>query len=322
MLRNCIFNYVSPYPLYSVSWSNRKDKPLRIACTSFINQIQNYIQIIQLNEQSNQMLRVAETEIEYPPTKVLFSPDTSIGAQDLLITAGLTPQVFEIQNNQLISKTLLGSSSDALAPCTSLDWNTISKERVATCSLDTTVTVWSLDTYQPLRKLIAHDKEVYDVSFAANPDIFGTVGGDGSLRMFDLRSLEHSTILYESQGLVPLLRLSWNHFDPNFIATFSSDSNKVIVIDTRKPAVPYYELALHQSNVNSICWSPHSSTHLCSASTDRKALIWDLFPLESGGTPTALQYEADGAINDISWSGTNQDLVCMTVSNQILAVRI
>ncbi|EMD44504.1 WD repeatcontaining protein, partial [Entamoeba histolytica KU27] len=137
-----------------------------------------------------------------------------------------------------------------------------------------------------------------------------------------LRSLEHSTILYESQGLVPLLRLAWNHFDPNFIATFSSDSNKIIVIDARKPAVPYTELALHQSNVNAICWSPHSSTHICSASTDRKALIWDLYPIEKSSDPVALQYEASAPVNDISWCGTNSDLICMSVGNQILAVRI
>ena len=39
----------------------------------------------------------------------------------------------------------------------------------------------------PKTQLIAHDKEVYDIAFACGKDIFGTVGADGSLRMFDLR---------------------------------------------------------------------------------------------------------------------------------------
>ena len=39
----------------------------------------------------------------------------------------------------------------------------------------------------PKTQLIAHDKEVYDLAFAYGKDIFGTVGGDGSLRLFDLR---------------------------------------------------------------------------------------------------------------------------------------
>jgi WD repeat-containing protein 68 len=47
-------------------------------------------------------------------------------------------------------------------------------------------------------QLIAHDKEVYDVRFCANSvDVFVSCGADGSVRMFDLRSLEHSTIIYE-----------------------------------------------------------------------------------------------------------------------------
>ena len=39
----------------------------------------------------------------------------------------------------------------------------------------------------PKTQLIAHDKEVYDIAFACGKDIFGSVGADGSLRMFDLR---------------------------------------------------------------------------------------------------------------------------------------
>jgi WD repeat-containing protein 68 len=122
---------------------------------------------------------------------------------------------------------------------------------------------------QPKTQLIAHDKEVYDIAFACGKDIFGTVGADGSLRMFDLRyaaflcvvraapaahtflfykttsppsnrhnsasnrSLEHSTILYESRDLAPLLRLSWNKQDPNYLATIHTDSHKAIIIDIR-----------------------------------------------------------------------------------------
>ena len=50
--------------------------------------------------------------------------------------------------------------------------------------------------------------------------------------MFDLRSLEHSTIIYESAdggggSPVPLIRLAWNKQDPNYLATITMDSNKV-----------------------------------------------------------------------------------------------
>jgi WD repeat-containing protein 68 len=39
---------------------------------------------------------------------------------------------------------------------------------------------------------------VFDVRFCAGSvDVFVSCGADGSVRMFDLRSLEHSTIIYE-----------------------------------------------------------------------------------------------------------------------------
>ena len=77
-------------------------------------------------------------------------------------------------------------------------------------------------------QLIAHDKEVFDISFSrGSSQIFASVGADGSLRLFDLRRLEHSTIMYEDPQRQPLLRLAWNRNDHNYIATFGQDSKEV-----------------------------------------------------------------------------------------------
>ena len=64
-------------------------------------------------------------------------------------------------------------------------------------------------------------------------DIFASVGADGSVRMFDLRSLEHSTIIYETHDLTPLMRLSWNKQDPNYLAAILTDSSKTVILDIR-----------------------------------------------------------------------------------------
>jgi len=95
------------------------------------------------------------------------------------------------------------------APLTSFDWNETDPSMIGTSSIDTTCTVWDVETGQAKTQLIAHDKEVYDIAFAPSTDVFASAGADGSVRMFDLRSLEHSTIIYESPELVPLLRLEW-----------------------------------------------------------------------------------------------------------------
>ena len=92
-------------------------------------------------------------------------------------------------------------------------------------------------TSQAKTQLIAHDKEVYDIAFAKNEHLFASVGADGSVRMFDLRSLEHSTIIYETPEMTPLLRLGWNKQDPNYLATILLDSQKTVILDIRVSSV-------------------------------------------------------------------------------------
>jgi WD repeat-containing protein 68 len=90
-------------------------------------------------------------------------------------------------------------------------------------------------------QLIAHDKEVYDIAFSkagGGRDMFASVGADGSVRMFDLRHLEHSTIIYEDPNHTPLLRLAWNKQDPNYLATVAMDACEVIILDVRVPCTP------------------------------------------------------------------------------------
>lgn len=174
----------------------------------------------------------------------------------------------------------------------------------------------------PKTQLIAHDKEVYDIAFACGKDIFGTVGADGSLRMFDLRSLEHSTILYETPDLSPLLRLSWNKQDPNYIATILAESNKAIIIDIRVPTYPVAELIGHAGAINSVAWAPHSAYHICTCGDDRQALIWDITSKFVTIEDPILAFSAEGEINQLQWCASHEDWVaiCFNDNLQILKV--
>ncbi len=107
-------------------------------------------------------------------------------------------------------------------------------------------------------QLIAHEKEVYDFAFAHDVFTFASAGADGSIRHFDTRNLEHSTIIYESQDQTPFIRVAWNREDPNYLATIMMDSNKVTIVDIRYPMLPYLELSGHSNCVNSISWAPTS----------------------------------------------------------------
>lgn len=87
------------------------------------------------------------------------------------------------------------------------------------------------------------------------------------------------------------------------------DSNKVIILDIRVPAIPAAELTGHQSVINSIAWAPHSSCHLCSAGDDSQALIWDISPMPNAIDDPILAYNAEAPINNLQWSTLHPDWV-------------
>ena len=207
----------------------------------------------------------------------------TLGHKSLLATTGDYLRLWSVDDkNKMKSIALMNNSrhSEYCSPLTSFDWNEVDPTIIGTSSIDSTCTIWDLEKEAPRTQLIAHEKEVYDISFAAGRDIFGTVGADGSVRMFDLRSLEHSTILFESQDLSPLLKIAWNKQDPNYVATILTDSTKAVIIDIRVPNIPMTELMGHQAALNGISWAPHSRYHLCTVGDDSQALIWyDIIPI-------------------------------------------
>lgn len=89
--------------------------------------------------------------------------------------------------------------------------------------------------------------------------------------MFDLRSLEHSTILYEAAGTPlpskngspaattgplpsPLLRLAFSPTSPTYLSVCHSDSSDVQILDTRSPGTPAMEVRGHKACVNGMAW--------------------------------------------------------------------
>ncbi|KAI0044353.1 WD40 repeat-like protein [Auriscalpium vulgare] len=180
------------------------------------------------------------------------------------------------------------------APLTSFSWNEKAPSLVVTSSIDTTCTVWNIDTSTAITQLIAHDREVYDVAWLpGSTDIFVSVGADGSLRAFDLRSLEHSTILYETPApkhppstpaatnrppTSPLLRIAFNPSDANYMSTFHMDGSDVQILDMRSPGAPVMELRAHRAPINAAGWSSTEGSLLATAADDSQLLLWDISP--------------------------------------------
>ncbi|GAB4823467.1 hypothetical protein N2152v2_010513 [Parachlorella kessleri] len=335
MQRAEIHTYDSPTLVYAMNWSVRPDKPFRLAVGSYVEDYNNRVEIISLDEDGLGLRSNPRHTFQhpYPPTKVMFIPDMEGSRPDLLATTGDFLRLWRVTDEGVALEKLLNNnkSSEFCAPLTSFDWNEADPKRVGTASIDTTCTIWDIEKGVVDTQLIAHDKEVYDIAWGG-VGVFASVSADGSVRVFDLRDKEHSTIIYESpQPDTPLLRLAWNRQDPRYMAATALLSPRIVVLDIRFPTIPVVELAKHQAPCNAISWAPHSANHICSAGDDCQALIWDLTSggIANGGMGQGeapldpiLSYLAGAEINQLQWSAAHPDWVGICFNNRTQILRV
>ncbi|GAA5822284.1 hypothetical protein JCM11251_006288 [Rhodosporidiobolus azoricus] len=266
---------------------------------------------------------VARAPLLYPPSSVQFAParlSTSLAAagngnggqaeqREVVATSSECLRLWDLvsepedgsggrregfvggaaagSRSRLVSRaTLQNSKVDYSAPLTNFSWSLLEPTHIVTSSIDTTCTVWDISTGVPVTQLIAHDREVYDVAWSPSTrDVFTSVGADGSVRMFDLRSLEHSTILYEaastssasssssskrngaspspapaksssssSSPAPPLLRVAFSPASPSYLSVIHADSADVPILDVRSPGTPAFVVKGHEGPVNGMAW--------------------------------------------------------------------
>lgn len=320
--------YESPYPLYAMAVCGQ-----RIAVGSFIEDYTNRVDVVSFEPETLSIKTHPSLSFDhpYPPTKLMFNPSSSSrkssSNRHLLASSGDFLRLWDVGDSSIEPVTVLNNSksSEFCAPLTSFDWNEIEPKRIGTCSIDTTCTIWDIEKGVVETQLIAHDKEVYDICWG-EARVFASVSADGSVRIFDLRDKEHSTIIYESpQPDTPLLRLAWNKQELRYMATTLMDSNKVVILDIRSPTLPVAELERHRASVNAIAWAPQSRRHICSVGDDSQAFIWEL-PLPPGAGPNGIDpmsmYSAGSEINQLQWSPAQPDWIAIAFSNKMQLLKV
>jgi len=325
-----IYTYEAEDQIYGMNWSVRRDKKFRLAVGSFQeDSYSNYVQIVSLDDERRHFISEPKYRIQhkFPTTKLMFIPDRECNKEDLLATSADCLRLWRVDDDGVRLQCDLSNNrnSEYCAPLTSFDWNEADNRRIGTSSIDTTCTIWDLEKQVVDTQLIAHDKEVYDIAWGG-VGVFASVSADGSVRVFDLRDKEHSTIIYEApQPETPLVRLGWNKQDPRYMATILMDQTKVVVLDIRFPTLPVAELQRHQATVNSLAWAPHSACHICTAGDDSQALIWDLSSMNQpldGGLDPILAYTSGAEVNQLQWSTSQPDWVAIAFANKLQILRV
>ena len=181
--------------------------------------------------------------------------------------------------------------------------------------------------------------QVFDVKFLhKSTNVFASVGNDGSMRVFDLRSLEHSTIIYEPSPSASssatasasastsaanhslsatfnskaLLTLSTSNVDQHHLAAVGVNSNQIIIIDMRMPGLPVVIIdaslgGMNNSLINLIKWHP-TSNYLLSGGDDCQALVWDINNLSNATNGSTNGSNHSGRIIDTPVLAYSEDL--------------
>ena len=157
------------------------------------------------------------------------------------------------------------------------------------------------------------------------------------MRSFDLRQLDHSTILFESSSNAgrtrgtPLLRLAFNPNDANSVAIIHANCPYITILDVRSPGIAVAELKSHQGAINGIAWwgGHDENAMLASVSDDAQVLLWDLAHTNAYGERLPRQlnlpsaaYTAPGEVNAVAWGSGREYLATGLGNGSVRCVRV
>lgn len=279
------------------------------------------LQVIQLDEEADELVHKATISHAYPVTHLQWAPANAVRKEgkDVVATVGDYLRLWSVAADpgsddavERISRPdhLYDSNKtkNSCTPLTNMDWCTAATNIIGCCSIDPVCCIWDLEKAKISAKILAHPSaSIYDLKFRPNgAHVFATCGSDGSLRLFDLRNLQTSAIVYEEPQEKKdngLLRIGWRHMSPTMIAVLGAEGTKVDIIDIRKPMKPVQSLKRHRFPVNALAWAPHSDVHIATAGEDMNTFIWNLEGerFKKSGDPL-LEYCAKGCINNMVWS--------------------
>ncbi|CAD5226181.1 unnamed protein product [Bursaphelenchus okinawaensis] len=334
---------------FAMAWSYKKfpDQKLRLACSTIKdknNLFKNSMEIVEYDEELGDLVTVCHRYIGCPSVELHFIPDPDHTKPDLIASATAQLRIYSYHDEPkdlVLEAKLQSARGNQVSPLTGLDWNEVFTERIATCSIDSSCTIWDIEAQKAISELpppfpadvqqrlkhkcitqmIAHDKPVHGIEWCklnGGQHNFGTCSADGSARLFDLRDLSTSQIIYEDPEQGAVNHLAFNKIDETCWALVHHNSNHVIVGDHRMPNRVLQRFTKHSSPINSVDWAPHTNQHLCTGSSDCQALIWQIHYTSE----PILAYPAAGEITKIRWSGIYSNWIAISFSNKIELLRV
>ena len=305
--------------ILSFSEDNLKSESNETDNINFINNYNDTINNINYVNNNSIFLK-SQVQCEFPASSILFSPHEQ--NKNLLVSTSDILRLYSYEEEKLSLKVAFKKRrKDYCGPLTACDWSKTNNSIIGVCSVDTTCAILDLNKLEVKYMIIAHDKEVYDISLQ-DEFTFMSTGADGSVRLFDSRAANSSSIIFETRDKSPITRLKWNIINPNFILTVIVDKNEIYILDQRKLTSPYAILKVHTNVVNNAIWAPESNSNLISVSDDKSALLWDVYCDSDQPEEYFMKYNADFEIENVAWGDVTQNWVGIVDGNQAEILRI
>ncbi|KAL0246969.1 hypothetical protein GEMRC1_008175 [Eukaryota sp. GEM-RC1] len=226
-------------------------------------------------------------------------------------------------------KTLHGHTQEGYG----LDWSKTRKGYLTSGAYDQTVCLWDVETgdrdVDTLWKCSAHEDKIEDVAFhPKTSDIIGSVGDDGKLVLYDLRTkaVANSTVAHQGH---PCNALSWSLHRDTLLLTAGGDGD-VKLFDTRALSQSLYTFSGHSEEVFGVSFSLHSESIFASSGADRRIAMWDMEKIGASQTseeaedgPPELLFLHGGHTNrvsDFSWCPTEDWMIASVDDDNVLQV--
>eukprot|EP00798_Chlamydomonas_sp_ICE-L_P001886 gene1886-33302_t len=220
-----------------------------------------------------------------------------------------------------------------------LAWSPFMSGHLLSGSDDAQICLWDISSSlsgkqnQLMAKTIyqEHQGVVEDVAWHCHHgDIFGSVGDDKQLILWDVRRPPSQGVLYASQAHIAEVNcIAFNPLNPNILATGSADKT-VALHDWRNLTQRLHVFESHTDEVFQIGWSPKNETILASCGADRRVMVWDLSrigdeqsPEDAEDGPPELLFIHGGhtsKISDFAWNPNDDWVLASVAEDNILQV--
>ncbi|XP_072976359.1 histone-binding protein MSI1-like [Typha angustifolia] len=218
-----------------------------------------------------------------------------------------------------------------------LSWSSLREGFLLSGSYDSKICLWDLKGGKGAAVLDAqnmyeaHEDLVEDVAWhLKDENLFGSVGDDHKLMIWDLRSStsktpQHSIIAHQNE----VNSLSFSPFNEWLLVTASADTT-VNLFDLRKLTTSLHTFSSHTSEVLQVEWSPKNETILASSAADKRVMVWDLSRIGDEQTeedaedgPPELLFSHGGhraKISEFSWNPTEELVIASVAEDNILQI--